>query len=160
MLQKFRRSSRRCNQTCVQNAQLYLTFHEAGEWRRGARSPWVRFRRQKSVTPEDVRALLDALAQAILAAGAEAVVMGLPLLADGGESLTTRQVRNVTRRLQRRIPLPFYFMSEELSSEEAWDDLRAAGLDARRRRTVLDQQAAVRILESFLALAPQQRRPA
>ena len=66
----------------------------------------------------------------------------------------------MTRRLQRRIPLPFYFMSEELSSEEAWDDLRAAGLDARRRRTVLDQQAAVRILESFLALAPQQRRPA
>lgn len=57
MLQKFRRSSRRCNQTCVQHAQLYLTFHEAGEWRRGARSPWVRFRRQKSVTPEDVRAL-------------------------------------------------------------------------------------------------------
>ena len=57
MLQKFRRSSTRCNQTCVQNAQLYLTFHEAGEWRRGARSPWVRFRRQKSVTPEDVRAL-------------------------------------------------------------------------------------------------------
>lgn len=57
MLQKFRRSSRRCNQTCVQNAQRYLTFHEAGEWRRGARSPWVRFRRQKSVTPEDVRAL-------------------------------------------------------------------------------------------------------
>lgn len=57
MLQRFRRSSRRCNQTCVQNAQLYLTFHEAGEWRRGARSPWVRFRRQKSVTPEDVRAL-------------------------------------------------------------------------------------------------------
>ena len=108
----------------------------------------------------DRKALLDALAQAILAAGAEAVVMGLPLLADGGESLTTRQVRNVTRRLQRRIPLPCYFMSEELSSEEAWDDLRAAGLDARRRRTVLDQQAAVRILESFLALAPQQRRPA
>ena len=57
MLQKFRRSSRRCNQTCVQNAQLYLTFHEAGEWRRGARSPWVCFRRQKSVMPEDVRAL-------------------------------------------------------------------------------------------------------
>lgn len=57
MMQKFRRSSRRCNQTCVQNAQLYLTFHEAGEWRRGARSPWVRFRRQKSVAPEDVRAL-------------------------------------------------------------------------------------------------------
>ena len=57
MLQKFRRSSRRCNQTCVQNAQLYLTFHEAGEWRRGARSPWVRFCRQKSVTPEEVRAL-------------------------------------------------------------------------------------------------------
>jgi putative Holliday junction resolvase len=108
----------------------------------------------------DRKALLDALAEAIAATGAQAVVMGLPLLPDGEESLTTRQVRNVTRRLQRRVPLPFYFMPEELSSEEAWADLREAGLDARRRKAVLDQQAAVRILESFLALAPQQRRPA
>ncbi|MBO4299990.1 MAG: Holliday junction resolvase RuvX [Desulfovibrio sp.] len=96
--------------------------------------------------------LLDALAQRLIAEGTEAVVMGLPLLPDGSESLTTRQVRNVTERLKRRLPLPFYYMSEELSSEEAWVDLREAGLTRKKRKDVLDQQAAVRILSSFLAL--------
>ena len=51
-------------------------------------------------------ALLDALADRIREEGAGAVVMGLPLREDGSESLTTRQVRNVTGRLKRRLDLP------------------------------------------------------
>ena len=90
----------------------------------------------------------------------DAVVMGLPLLTDGTESMTTRQVRNVTERLKRRVPLPFYFMSELLSSEAAERELREVGRTGRRCKAVLDQQAAVRILESFLSLSPDQRRPA
>ena len=46
---------------------------------------------------------LAALAARITAEEAEAVVMGLPLLDDGTDSLTTRQVRNVTERLKRRV---------------------------------------------------------
>ena len=103
---------------------------------------------------------LAALAARITAEEAEAVVMGLPLLDDGTDSLTTRQVRNVTERLKRRVDLPVFYMPELLSSEEAWSDLRDAGLTARKRKAVLDQQAAVRILASFLALPPEQRRPA
>lgn len=103
---------------------------------------------------------LAALAARITAEEAEAVVMGLPLLDDGTDSLTTRQVRNVTERLKRRVDLPAFYMPELLSSEEAWSDLRDAGLTARKRKAVLDQQAAVRILASFLALPPEQRRPA
>lgn len=98
------------------------------------------------------KAFLAALAECVAKAGAEAVVVGLPLHLDGEESLTTRQVRNMTQRLKRRVPLPFYFMPETLSSEEAWSDLREAGLKMRKRKSVLDQQAAVRILSSFLAL--------
>ncbi len=45
------------NNTCDQNAQLFLTFHEGGEWRIREKSPWVLFRRQKSTTPSEVRAL-------------------------------------------------------------------------------------------------------
>ena len=96
-------------------------------------------------------ALLDALAARIREEGAEAVVMGLPLLLDGGESLTTRQVRNVTGRLKRRLELPIYYMPELLSSEEAAQDLREAGLSREKARAVLDRQAAARILASFLA---------
>lgn len=100
---------------------------------------------------------LAALAARITAEGAEGVVMGLPLLTNGQDSLSTRQVRNVTERLKRRLDLPFFFMPEELSSEEAWADLREAGLKRARRKAALDQQAAVRILASFLALPPEQR---
>lgn len=106
------------------------------------------------------RALLDALAQHVHSVQGQAIVMGLPLLADGTESLTTRQVRHATERLKRRLPMPFYYMNEELSSEEAWEDLRRAGMPSPRRAAVLDQQAAVRILSSFLALDPSQRRQA
>ena len=108
----------------------------------------------------DRKAFLAALAERIVEAGAEAVVVGLPLTLDGEESLTTRQIRNVTERLKRRVSLPFFFMLEALSSQEAWSDLREAGLKMRKRKAVLDQQAAVRILSSFLSLAPQDRRPA
>ena len=90
----------------------------------------------------------------------KAFVVGLPLTLDGEESLTTRQIRNVTERLKRRVSLPFFFMMEALSSQEAWSDLREAGLKMRKRKAVLDQQAAVRILSSFLSLAPQDRSPA
>ena len=103
---------------------------------------------------------LAALAGRILEERPDAVVMGLPLLTDGTESMTTRQVRNVTERLKRRVPLPFYFMSEMLSSEAAERELREVGRTGRRCKAVLDQQAAVRILESFLSLSPDQRRPA
>lgn len=103
---------------------------------------------------------LAALAARITAEAAGAVVMGLPLLDDGTDSLTTRQVRNITARLKRRLNLPVFYMPELLSSEEAWADLREAGVRVGKRKAVLDQQAAVRILASFLALPPEQRRPA
>ena len=106
------------------------------------------------------KALLDALAALAADEGVEAVVMGLPLLDDGGDSLTTRQVRRVAERLKRRLSVPLYFMPEFLSSEEAWSDLREAGVRRPRRKDVLDQQAAVRILQSFLSLPPDQRVPA
>ncbi len=107
----------------------------------------------------DRKAFLAALAQRVLAEAPDAVVLGLPLLDDGSESLTTRQVRNVAGRLMRRIDRPFYWMPELLSSVEAAMDLREAGLARKRHKAVLDQQAAVRILASFLALPPARRQP-
>ncbi len=86
-----------------------------------------------------------------------ALVVGLPLHLDGNESETTRQVRNFVARLQRRTPLPLYLMPEALSSEEAKCDLQASNLRSKKHKDVLDQQAAVRILQSFLALSAVQQ---
>lgn len=81
---------------------------------------------------------------------ADALIVGLPIQLDGTDSLTTRQVRNFIDRLGRRSPLPIYAVPEALSSMEAQLDLRAAGRSAAKGKAVLDQQAAVRILQSFL----------
>lgn len=84
----------------------------------------------------------------------DALVVGLPVPQSGEDSLTTRQVRNFVERLKRRSPLPVYFMPEYLSSYAAEGDLEHAGLSAAQKKAVLDQQAAVCILESFLAETP------
>ena len=98
-------------------------------------------------------ALLDAEAP-------EAIVVGLPLLENGEESLTTRQVRNFVARLQRRCALPVYWMEEAYSSAEAESTLREAGLRGPEMRKALDQQAAVHILTSFLNTPVSARRRA
>ncbi len=97
------------------------------------------------------KALLASLAAVIAAEQPEAVIIGLPLMPDGSESLTTRQVRNFARRLQRRVSCPCFFVNELLSSEAALDKLREAGVSSRRIMGVIDQQAAVLILQSYLA---------
>lgn len=79
------------------------------------------------------------------------LVVGLPLLENGEDSLTTRQVRNFVERLKRRVTLPVYYMPEFLSSYAAEACLEHAQMGAAHKKTVLDQQAAVCILESFLA---------
>ncbi len=97
------------------------------------------------------KALLDELAVIIRQEEPGAVVVGLPLMPDGTESLTTRQVRNFAERLVHRVACPVLFMEELLSSEEAAWDLAEAGVrDRKKRKAALDQQAAVRILESYL----------
>ena len=89
--------------------------------------------------------------------GIQAVVVGLPLRSNNEDSETTRQVRNMTARLMRRTSLPVYFMPETLSSHDAEERLRQAGRSGKQLLDVLDQAAAVAILESFLAL-PEERR--
>lgn len=82
----------------------------------------------------------------------DALVLGLPLRADGSDGLTARQVRNLAKSLLRRTALPLYFMPETLSSYEAESLLRESGRKGRALRMPQDHGAAARILESFLAL--------
>ncbi|MGE4298279.1 MAG: Holliday junction resolvase RuvX [Desulfovibrionaceae bacterium] len=99
-------------------------------------------------------ALFDDLLRILDQEGIEAIVLGIPLAgydtADGQEHLTIRQVRNFAASLGRRTSLPIHLMDEELSSFEAEDDLRQAGLTGNALKNTVDQQAAVRILQSFI----------
>ncbi len=105
---------------------------------------------RKTILMNTRAAFFEELLALIEAETPDAVVIGLPINLDGQESLTTRQARNFAKSLARRTPLPLFWMEEALSSYEAERDLRAAGRSAAKGRAVLDQQAAVRILQSFL----------
>jgi RNAse H-fold protein YqgF len=86
----------------------------------------------------------------IAAQGVQAVVVGLPLALDGSETLTTRQARNFAESLRRRLTIPVHFEDERLTSAAAEEELKEAGLCARKRKEHLDSQAAVQILRSWL----------
>ena len=88
---------------------------------------------------------------------ADAIVVGLPLYTDGTECLTTVQVRHFVESLKRRTSLPVYWMNEVLSSAAAEHELYDFGMGFREVKKVVDQQAAVLILENFLD-QPEERR--
>ncbi len=81
----------------------------------------------------------------------EGVVLGLPLDLEGRETETTRQVINFKNSLARRTDLPIYLVNEALSSFEAEQTLTSTGMKKKKQKPVLDQMAAIIILESFLA---------
>jgi len=80
------------------------------------------------------------------------VVIGLPLLADDREGATAARVREFASRLAAALPATtvIAFQDERFSSRDARDDLAAAGRRSRDHRPLLDQAAAVRILQDWL----------
>ena len=97
------------------------------------------------------------LVELIYVESPDALVVGLPVLFDNSETLITRQVRNFIKRLKHKIMLPVFLMKEILSSYEAKLDLQSVGYRKNKIKSVLDQQAAVRILQSFLDQSESER---
>ncbi|MFW5698881.1 MAG: Holliday junction resolvase RuvX [Planctomycetota bacterium] len=58
---------------------------------------------------------------------AVAIVLGLPLNADGSEGKAVRLVRAFGRLLAQHTDLPLFYADERYTSEEAHEALRAAG---------------------------------
>ncbi len=78
------------------------------------------------------------------------VIVGLPRTLQGGEGVAAATVREqVAAALPASAPLRF--VDERLSTVTASRQLRGAGRSARRQRAIIDQAAAVAILEQALA---------
>ncbi len=83
---------------------------------------------------------------------ATAVVVGLPIRADGEEGTAAARVRAFAEQLRPRLPpdTPIYFQDEYRSTVDASGHLRAAGKRTKSHRPLIDQVAAVVILQDFL----------
>lgn len=79
------------------------------------------------------------------------VVVGLPLSLDGTERSAATLARGYAAALARQVaPVPVRLVDERLSTVSATQALRGAGVPGRKQRRVVDQVAAVVILQSAL----------
>jgi putative holliday junction resolvase len=79
------------------------------------------------------------------------IVVGLPVSLSGAEGPAAAQARAYAVRLADRVhPVPARMVDERLTTASAERVLRASGRKGRSRRAVVDQAAAVEILQSAL----------
>lgn len=81
---------------------------------------------------------------------ADEVVVGLPLMFDDTEGPQALKVRDFYDRLVRRLRIPVVLWDERFSTAEAEEMLLEADLSRAKRREVIDQAAAMVILQSYL----------
>lgn len=87
-----------------------------------------------------------------LAAEWEAIelVVGLPIALSGRATASTDDALGFARQLAQRVPVSVRVVDERLSSVSANSALRASGRNAKNSRSVVDQVAAVIILQHAL----------
>ena len=82
------------------------------------------------------------------------VVVGLPVTLAGTESYAAEYVRSYAQVLARAVaPVPVVLVDERMSTAAATRRLSERGVRGGRRRAVVDQAAAVEILQGWLDAA-------
>lgn len=93
---------------------------------------------------------LEQLKQLFESYSAEKVVIGYPLNMDGSAGPQAEKVKAFAAAIEERIHHPVVLWDERLSTAEARKVLISAGLRREKRKQVIDQIAAVLILQSYL----------
>jgi putative holliday junction resolvase len=108
-------------------------------------SPLETLRRAKSMSD------IDRLAALVVEHEVTEVVVGEPVHLSGASGASARDASNYAQELADRIPdVPVILIDERLSTVTAASHLRQGGIDSRKQRPVIDQAAAVVILQQFL----------
>jgi putative Holliday junction resolvase len=88
------------------------------------------------------------------------VVVGLPRTLAGDEGPAAAQARQYARALAVRVaPVEVRLVDERLTTVDAHRSLRESGVDGRKQRAVVDQAAAVLILQAALDAERSSGRP-
>jgi putative Holliday junction resolvase len=94
---------------------------------------------------------LDRLAALVVEHEVAEVVVGEPVHLSGASGASAQDASNYAQELADRIPdVPVILIDERLSTVTAASHLREGGIDSRKQRPVIDQAAAVVILQQFL----------
>jgi putative Holliday junction resolvase len=102
---------------------------------------------ERKRSPRDDQRSIARLARRFGVAG---IVVGDPKSLSGEESPQTRKVRAFAAELGELTGLPIHLWDERLTTREAHRILYEAGHERQQHRRVVDQVAAVLILQEFL----------
>lgn len=107
-----------------------------------------------------VAADVEAVAALVAEHAAMEVVIGLPRTLGGAEGPSARSARTYADALAARVaPVPVRLLDERFTSVDAHRALRESGVAGRRQRAVVDQVAAVLILQAALDQERHSGRP-
>jgi putative Holliday junction resolvase len=80
------------------------------------------------------------------------IIVGLPLALSGGRTASTKDATEFASRLAGATPLVVRLVDERLTTVSAQAALRASGRSSKKSRSVIDQVAAVIIVQHALDL--------
>jgi putative Holliday junction resolvase len=104
----------------------------------------------ETLVRSDLRQDLSRLAGLVQSREVVQVVVGLPRHLDGHLGPQAQKVLAFVELLKKQISVPVFMWDERLTSREAERTLIEAHVSRSKRKTVLDQMAAVLILQSYL----------
>jgi putative holliday junction resolvase len=78
------------------------------------------------------------------------IVMGLPLRMSGAEGIQAEKMQAFAEEIRRRFKVPVHLWDERLTSAQANRLLRETDMSIKKRGAVVDQMAAVLILQSWM----------
>ena len=96
------------------------------------------------------KAVLAELQELVTAHKVERIVVGLPLQLDGETGTQARKIKQFADKLEQQVNLPIIFWDESFTTVEAGQILRGTKKRRKKRKQVIDQVAAVLILEGYL----------
>jgi putative Holliday junction resolvase len=99
---------------------------------------------------------LDALAALVAEHGAVEVVVGHPRHLSGAAGTAAREAEAYAEALRGRVGVPVRLVDERLTTVTATRTLAGRGVRGKAQRAVVDQAAAVAILQSALDALPRQ----
>src|SRR3972149_8676673 len=93
---------------------------------------------------EDIRILSDKLKRITNELVIEKIVIGI------SEGESARKTKEFAERLERVLKIPFVYQDETLSTFEAQEKSREAGIGRKKRKAMEDAYSAAIILQDFL----------
>jgi len=106
----------------------------------------------ETVPGRDAKAAIARISELVVERRIDTIVLGLPLRMDGSSGTAVEKVRAFRKNLAKTLPenVTIIESDERLTTVSAWEKLHAAGRKEKNSRHLIDQAAAVEILQDYL----------